>query len=206
MKITDPDIIQTGEKDLILALQEDLDIDAVKKILQDKIAATTLSAEGGEIIVHNNEIAFRIDFQLNLSGSLMFDRDGNYISGSENDEKPEGAEEDTPAENQDSDTAEDDDTLKELDAEPSEEIISEAENSVDSIQDPEEESSEQANIENDEDIDSTDDNLQEDQEAEPEPETQEETETALDENPPSDEDIDNILQESRDFWEQEQDS
>ncbi len=80
MKITDPDIIKTGEKDLIDAVKDDLDLDAVKQVLEKKLAATVLSAKGGEIIVHDNKIAFRLDFDLNLSGSLMFDREGNYIS------------------------------------------------------------------------------------------------------------------------------
>ncbi|MFH2091856.1 MAG: hypothetical protein ABIJ31_05790 [Pseudomonadota bacterium] len=79
MKITDPDVIKNGEKDLIEAIKQDLDLDAVKEILKDQIARTVLSAKGGQIIVHNNQIAFRLDFDLNLSGSLMFDRDGNHI-------------------------------------------------------------------------------------------------------------------------------
>lgn len=83
MKITDPDIIKNGEKDLIDAVKDDLDLDAVKDILQKKLAAAGFSASGGEIIVHNNEIAFRIDFNIELSGSLMFDRQGNYIPGTD---------------------------------------------------------------------------------------------------------------------------
>ena len=80
MKITDPDVIKTGEKDLIEAVKEDLDLDVIKQILKKRIAETKLSAKGGEIVVHNNDIAFRLDFDLNLSGSLMFDRQGSYIS------------------------------------------------------------------------------------------------------------------------------
>ena len=28
------------------------------------------------------EVAFRLDFEINLNGSLLFDRDGNYIEDS----------------------------------------------------------------------------------------------------------------------------
>ncbi|MCP4022695.1 MAG: hypothetical protein GY729_12700, partial [Desulfobacteraceae bacterium] len=70
MKITDPDVIKAGEKDLIDAVQDDLDWDAVKEIIKEKMAATALSSKGGQIVVHNNEIAFRIDFDISLSGSL----------------------------------------------------------------------------------------------------------------------------------------
>jgi hypothetical protein len=83
MKITDPQVIENGEKDLITAVQEDLDLDAVKQILKDRMGASTLSSKGGQIVVHNNEIAFRLDFDINLSGSLLFDRKGNYIDTGE---------------------------------------------------------------------------------------------------------------------------
>lgn len=92
MKITDPDVIKNGEKDLIDAVKEDLDLDAVKQILQDQIAQSALSAKGGQIVVHNNQIAFRLDFDLNLSGSLMFDRSGNYIALAEAPEKKAASE------------------------------------------------------------------------------------------------------------------
>jgi hypothetical protein len=93
MKITDPDIIKEGEKDLINAVKQDLDLDAVKQILKKRIAAAALASTGGEIVVHRNEIAFRLDFDLHLNGSLMFDRQGNYIPGSDEQadtETPEG--------------------------------------------------------------------------------------------------------------------
>ncbi|SDU30453.1 hypothetical protein [Desulfobacula phenolica] len=79
MKITDPDVIRNGENDLIKAVTDDLDLNAVKEIIKQRLAAADLSSRGGQIVVHNNEIAFRLDFDLQLSGSLMFDRQGNYI-------------------------------------------------------------------------------------------------------------------------------
>ncbi|MCD4675383.1 MAG: hypothetical protein K8S18_05225 [Desulfobacula sp.] len=83
MKITDPDVIKNGEKDLIEAVQDDLDLDAVKEVLKKRMASAALSSKGGEIMVYNNEIAFRLDFDIQLSGSLMFDRQGNYIPESD---------------------------------------------------------------------------------------------------------------------------
>ena len=89
MKITDPDVIKNGEKDLIQAVKDDLDLDTIKKIMKNKINAESLSSKGGKIVVHNNEIAFRLNFNIEISGSLMFDRQGNYISESdEEDELP----------------------------------------------------------------------------------------------------------------------
>lgn len=85
MKITDPDIIKNGEKDLIDAVKNDLNLDAVKEILEKRMAGSSLSPDDGQIVVHNNEIAFRINFNIQLSGSLMFDRQGNYIPESVDD-------------------------------------------------------------------------------------------------------------------------
>ncbi|MBU4132856.1 MAG: hypothetical protein KKF12_18720 [Proteobacteria bacterium] len=82
MKITDPHVIEDGEKNLIQAVQEDLDLDAVRQILKDRMGVSSLSSKGGQIVVHNNKIAFRLDFDINLSGSLLFDREGNYIDDS----------------------------------------------------------------------------------------------------------------------------
>lgn len=85
MKITDPDIIKNGEKDLIEAIKDDLDPDTIQKIMQDKMNPKAISSKGGEIIVHDNQIAFRLDFTIEIEGSVMFDREGNYISESQSD-------------------------------------------------------------------------------------------------------------------------
>lgn len=79
MKITDPEIIKTGEKDLIDAVKEDLDWEALKDIIKEKMSLAALESKDGQIVVHNNQVAFKINFDLKLSGSLMFDREGNYI-------------------------------------------------------------------------------------------------------------------------------
>jgi hypothetical protein len=80
MKITDPQIIQTEEKKLIVALQQHLDHETVKTVLMDRIAETVFEPKEGQIVVHDNQIAFRLDFDLKFNGSLLFDRQGNYIA------------------------------------------------------------------------------------------------------------------------------
>ncbi|PIE61956.1 MAG: hypothetical protein CSA29_00665 [Desulfobacterales bacterium] len=79
MKITDPEVIKTGEQDLIASIQEDLDPETVRTILQKRLSAAAMDPRGGRIVVHENEIAFQLDFELRLSGSLIFDRNGNLI-------------------------------------------------------------------------------------------------------------------------------
>ena len=79
MRITDPQVIQDGEQDLIASVQKDLDLEAVKDLLKERLSASALSPKGGRIVVHDNDVAFRLDYEINLNGSLLFDRDGNLI-------------------------------------------------------------------------------------------------------------------------------
>ncbi|HKK99639.1 MAG TPA: hypothetical protein VJ943_05275 [Desulfotignum sp.] len=80
MKITDPQVIKNGENDLIASVQKNLDPETVKKIIADQIAQTALMPKGGQIVVHDNQVAFRMDFDLQMRGSILFDRQGNYIT------------------------------------------------------------------------------------------------------------------------------
>ncbi|MBF0572892.1 MAG: hypothetical protein HQK69_03925 [Desulfamplus sp.] len=89
MKVTEPDVIKSGEKDLIESIKDDLDWDAIKEIFIQRIKSSSFDlnkdsslsfdVSGGEIIVHEGEIAFRVDFELQTAMSIMFDRKGNYI-------------------------------------------------------------------------------------------------------------------------------
>ena len=148
MKITDPDVIQNGEKDLIQALTDDLDMETIKGILQNRMNPESISSRGGEIVVHNSEIAFKLDFSIEISGSLMFDRQGNYI--------PE------PDETDDMDDLASEDSEEQFDMNAS-----------------------------DDDLES---DLESDLEAEPD--------SAVEEKSDVENDMDDILKESRDFWEE----
>jgi hypothetical protein len=85
MKITDTNVIKNGERDLIETVINSLDLNTVKKIIQAKVNAQTITSKGGKIIVHNNEIAFKLNFSIEINGDLMFDRQGNYLPDSDND-------------------------------------------------------------------------------------------------------------------------
>ncbi len=88
MKVTDPDVIKAGERDLIEAIKDDLDWNAIKEVFLNKIksssfdikdGALSFDVSGGEIVVHGGAIAFRLDVQLKTEIPIMFDRKGNYI-------------------------------------------------------------------------------------------------------------------------------
>lgn len=83
MRITDPQVILNGEKDLIASVQRDLDLDAVRDLLKERLTVTALSPKGGRIVVHDNEVAFRLDYEINLNGSLLFNRNGDLLEDSD---------------------------------------------------------------------------------------------------------------------------
>ncbi|NOX35214.1 MAG: hypothetical protein GXP56_16045 [Deltaproteobacteria bacterium] len=184
MKITDPDVIKNGEKDLIEAVKDDLDLDAVKEVLKKRISSTSLSSNGGEIIVHKNKIAFRLDFDLNLSGSLMFDRQGNYI--------PETDEQNFVSEDLDLDDINISQTLEEASPQTSMDDTSDT-------QVEEEESLDENELE--QPLDSLNEELDI---GLPEYDLEDELDQESDDL--IDDDINDILKESQDFWEQKKDS
>ena len=206
MKITDPDIIKNGEKDLIEAVTDDLDLDAVKEVLKKKMAATAISSKGGKIVVYHDEIAFRLNFDIHLSGSLMFDRQGNYIPGTdETDDK-----ENLLSEDFDLDDINIDENTEEV---GSQTLLSDAENHK--IEDNDIFEEKQSTIETrreELDIGLPDYDLDDgvDQENESPDETKDkEIETKkndLLQNNIVDDDINDILKESREFWNLKKDS
>ena len=79
VKVTDPEVIKTGERELMDTLKDDLDWDAVKAVIADKVDQTNFTPTGGKIVVHEGDIAFKIDLEVRTTLSLLFDRRGNYI-------------------------------------------------------------------------------------------------------------------------------
>jgi hypothetical protein len=219
MKITDPDVIKNGEKDLIEALKEDLDLDVIKEVMQNKMNAETIASKGGEIVVHNNAIAFKLDFSLEISGSLIFDRQGNYI--------PESDETD----NQEHQVTEDSDFEEsldinlpdyDLDDEPDQEEIKQDTDSnqddtrpledIDTLSEELEHDfnidlEQETDLESDSDIESAMENelenaLGSESEFEPELEISQNdlSQNDMIDDDINDEDMDDILKESQDFW------
>lgn len=186
MKLTDPGIIQEGEKDLIDAIKDDLDLDAINEVIKDKLKVKNLKSKGGKIIVHNNKIAFKLDFELSLNGSLMFDRDGNYISDSHDDGS----------------TDDGDDTTDESEVEFFEiEKEENKEEADDKKSDSEEEIAKELVAEGDPEDDS---DIDEASELDLDIENSEDEEDDLDFS--DDDEIGDILKESREFWDKKKKS
>jgi len=83
MKITDPEIIKSGENELIDAITADMDWGEVGKVFGDKHNLDIdddVEYKNGDIIVHNNQIAYQLNFDVKVSLSIVLDREGNYLS------------------------------------------------------------------------------------------------------------------------------
>jgi hypothetical protein len=83
VKVTDSDIIQSGEKELIDAITGDLDWEAIEKIFKNKYHLgfqEDIEYKNGDIVVHNNQIAYKLNFDVRISLSVLFDRKGECLT------------------------------------------------------------------------------------------------------------------------------
>jgi hypothetical protein len=223
MKLTDPDIIKEGEKDLIDAIKDDLDLDSINEIIKEKLKIKNLKSKGGKIIVHNNEVAFKIDFELSLNGSLMFDRNGNHIPDDDDKADIDDSNADSKSDSDETeiDKADETDEEKSSDVDASNDASDEPEIEIskDEVEAEKDDSEDVDEIDLGEDVeniaqeliaedDLTEDALSDDSDSSASSELDldvgpfEDSDEGEDEIDFSDdEDIDEILKESRDFWE-----
>lgn len=83
MKITDHEIIKTSEQELIDAITADLDWGAIDEIIRREHnldIEEDVEYKKGDIVVHNDQVAYKLDFNVNVVLSVLLDREGNYIS------------------------------------------------------------------------------------------------------------------------------
>ena len=82
MKITDPDIIKSGERELIDAITGDLDWEAIGRVVREKhqLDMEDIQYHRGDIVVYQNQIAYKLDFDVRMTFSVYFDRNGNCLS------------------------------------------------------------------------------------------------------------------------------
>lgn len=82
MKLVNADTIQNSEKEFIDAINAELDWVSIEKMilerhklqLQDEVVY-----RDGDIVVHGNQIAYKLDFDITVSMSLIFNRDGECL-------------------------------------------------------------------------------------------------------------------------------
>lgn len=83
LKITNSEIIKSGERELIDTITGDLDWNTIEKIVRERHKLSIqddIEYKQGDLIVHDNKVAYRLDFDIKVSLSVIFDRDGNCLS------------------------------------------------------------------------------------------------------------------------------
>ena len=83
MKITDRNVIKNGEKELIDSIIGDLDWRAIETVFKEKHRLgiqDDVAYREGEIVVHNGNVAYKLDFDVKLILSILLDRSGDYLT------------------------------------------------------------------------------------------------------------------------------
>lgn len=95
MKLTNPETIQESEKEFIDTINAELDWDTIEKLLLEKhqfAIQDEVDYKEGNLIVHNNQIAYKFDFEIKVPLSVIFNRQGECleISTVRNDDGDDG--------------------------------------------------------------------------------------------------------------------
>ena len=83
MKITDSEIIRSAEQELIDSINGDLDWVVMEDVFQEvhKLElGEDVEYKQGDLVVHNNEVAYQLDFDVKVKLSILIDREGNHLS------------------------------------------------------------------------------------------------------------------------------
>ena len=82
MKLTSPDNIAQSEKEFIDTINAELDWEAIEKLLLEKHQFTLqeeIDYKDGDLIVHNDAIAYKFDFEIKVPLSVIFNRQGECL-------------------------------------------------------------------------------------------------------------------------------
>ena len=143
LKITDSEVIKSGERELLDIIIGDLDWEAIEKIVKEKHQLRVqddVEFRQGDIVVYDNTVAYKLDFDVKVTLTILFDRDGNYLSFSTSGDftkdtlVPDLDEEVEPEQELDMESSETDETIEaqdQIDDEPIQEKIAQSEDSPD---------------------------------------------------------------------------
>ena len=82
MKITDSEKIRSSEKEFIDFINAELDWEAIEKMLLEKhhfMLQDDVDYKNGDLVVYKDKIAYQLDFDVKVSLSVIFDRDGECL-------------------------------------------------------------------------------------------------------------------------------
>jgi len=76
MKLTDPKSIQESERELIDTINAEIDWGVIEKLLAEK---QLFSLKNGDLVVYDNQIAYKLDFEIKMPLSVIFNRQGECL-------------------------------------------------------------------------------------------------------------------------------
>ena len=82
MKLTNPETIQESEKEFIDTINAELDWEAIEKMLLEKHSFTLqeeIDYKDGDIVVYNDTIAYKFNFEIKVPLSVIFNREGECL-------------------------------------------------------------------------------------------------------------------------------
>jgi hypothetical protein len=83
MKISNEDVIKSGEQDLIDGISADLDWDAIERIFaeQHRLAVgEDVEYRSGDLVVYDNQVAYKLEFDVKIPFTVLLDRLGNHLA------------------------------------------------------------------------------------------------------------------------------
>jgi len=96
MKITDSYIIKSGEQELIDAITADLDWGTIEEIFLKEHnlgIEEDIEYKSGDIVAVDNQIAYKLEFEVKVNLSVLLDRNGEYLSVTASNRKEDPGEE-----------------------------------------------------------------------------------------------------------------
>ncbi len=82
MKLTNSESIQDSEKEFIDTINAELDWDVIEQLILERHGFTVqedVDYKDGNLIVHNNEIAYKFDFEIKVPLSIIFNQEGECL-------------------------------------------------------------------------------------------------------------------------------
>lgn len=82
MKLANPKTIQDGEKEFFDTVTAELDWKDIEKAMLEKQDVTLrdeIEYKDGDLVVYNNKIAYKFDFEVKTSVSFVFNRQGECL-------------------------------------------------------------------------------------------------------------------------------
>ena len=83
MKITNTEVIKSGERDLIDSITADLNWGAIEDIFLKEHHLgidEDIEYKKGDIIAYDNQVAYKLEFAVKVNLSILINRDGEYLA------------------------------------------------------------------------------------------------------------------------------